>query len=520
MNFNLAIPLYRNCRAVPGRIALSANGVDLTYAELTDLVRRIALALPGSSNRQGRVGILASRSIEACAGALGSVWSGAAYFPINLKLPEERLAALLELCDLDALIADERGASMLSPRVMGACPKLILVPDEKTAQLFHSAVNHDVRALTSLRLRDEAIEPAYVRSQDVGYTIFTSGTTGVPKGVMVSAGAVHHYLSVMQAEYRLTPEDRTGETTELSFDLSVSNMFLTWNAGASLHVIPSSQVMAPAKFVRERNITVWFSVPSVIALMKRMKSIRSQLMPSLRLSFFAGEALPLTSANAWHEAAPNSRIDCLYGPTETTVVCTGGRVTDPPVVTPERGIITIGKPFPGMEAAIVDDHLNFLPPGRPGEMALSGPQVANGYFAAPELTAARFPIINGKRWYLSGDLCYQDSEGRYHHLGRTDNQVKVLGHRVELEEVEAHLRAVTGTEMVAAIAWPTSHGTAEGIVAFIAGIDFQPEEVREALGKRMPAYMVPATIRTIDALPMNNNGKVDRKVLLGAMSEL
>jgi non-ribosomal peptide synthetase component F len=323
----------------------------------------------------------------------------------------------------------------------------------------------------------------------------------------------------MHERYGLTPEDRIAEPMELSFDLSVFNMFMTWDAGASLHLVPSAQVMAPAKFIRDNGITVWLSVPSVIAMMKRVKALKPGSLPSLRYSFFCGEPLPLGAVQSWREAAPHSIVDNLYGPTEATVACLHERVTDSPVVTPERGIISIGDPFAGMQACIVSSDLQILARGQTGELALSGPQLASGYFRAPELSASRFPVISGKRWYLTGDLAYQDCGGKFHHLGRTDNQVKVLGYRVELEEVEAHLRILSDTELVAAVAWPMSDGTADGIVGFVAGRAIAPTEIREALRKRLPSYMVPASIRSIESMPLNANGKVDRKALFAELEK-
>ena len=350
---------------------------------------------------------------------------------------------------------------LLTERVAPVLPKLILVPDAEALRHLPRRTDREVRSLSDLESVSDA-EPALVGAEDGGYIIFTSGSTGVPKGVVRSRRAqCITTFRVMRERERLQPDDRVAESTELSFDLSVSNMFLTWDAGASLHVVPPNQAMVPGKFIRDNSITFWFSVPSIIALMKRVKALKPGALPSLRYSLFAGEALPRTSAIAWHEAAPNSLIDCLYGPTETTIVCTGIRCHDDAVVTPERDTISIGYPFPGTEAAVVDSNLNFLPQGERGELALAGPQFGTGYFRAPNLTASRFPVIDGKRWYLSGDLAYLDSAGRFHILGRTDNQVKVLGNRIELEDVEAHLRAVSGTELVAAVAWPVAHGTAE-----------------------------------------------------------
>jgi amino acid adenylation domain-containing protein len=520
VNFNLALPLYRNGREHPQRLALSAEGVDLTYSDLAVLARNIGGALRSAGVKRGaRVGILASRSVVACAGTLGACWSGATYVPISLKVPEDRLLEILALADFDALIADARGARLLSERVVSALPNFVLVPDVgEGLQHLPLREHQKLHALTDLESVADSDEPALIGADDGAYIIFTSGSTGVPKGVMISAGNVHHYVAVMLEREGLQPEDRVAESTELSFDLSVSNMFLTWSAGASLHVVPPSQAMVPGKFIRDNEITFWFSVPSIIALMKRVKALKPGSLPSLRYSLFAGEALPRTSAIAWHEAAPNSLIDCVYGPTETTIVCTGIRCDDEPVVTPERDTISIGYPFPGTEAAIVDFELNFLPQGEQGELALAGPQLALGYFRLTELSASRFPVIAGKRWYLSGDLAYVDPSGRFHALGRTDNQVKVLGNRVELEDVEAHLRAVCGTELVAAVAWPTAHGTADGIVAFVASKEIEPAKIRAALGKRIASYMMPTSIRVVEALPMNVNGKVDRKALVARLN--
>src|SRR5262249_20760948 len=159
---------------------------------------------------------------------------------------------------------------------------------------------------------------------------------------------------------------------------------------------PLAEVMASAKFIKENRITVWISVPSVITLMKRMKGLKPWMLPSLRYSLFCGEPLPLSAVQSWREAAPNSIVDNLYGPTEATVACLHERVSDLPTVTPKRGIISIGDPFAGMEACIVDSSLRILAREQPGELALSGPQLASGYFRAPDLSASRFPVIAGK----------------------------------------------------------------------------------------------------------------------------
>jgi D-alanine--poly(phosphoribitol) ligase subunit 1 len=178
-----------------------------------------------------------------------------------------------------------------------------------------------------------------------------------------------------------------------------------------------------------------------------------------------------------------------------------------------------GLPLPGLDAAILDESVAFLPPGCEGQLAISGGQLAKGYYGEPDLTGRCFPTIGGKTWYLTGDLACQDERGIFHHLGRIDHQVKILGQRVELEEVEAHLRAVSGSDNVAAVAWPIQDGVAAGIVAFTSGVAAPPEQLREALCRLVPPYMVPRRIIEIDSLPLGSSGKIDRRALARYMDE-
>jgi acyl-coenzyme A synthetase/AMP-(fatty) acid ligase len=288
-------------------------------------------------------------------------------------------------------------------------------------------------------------------------------------------------------------------------------MFATWRAAASLHIIPAKQMMVPLNFIRGHQLTVWFSVPSVAALLARMKLLRPGVFPSLRQTFFAGEPLLATVAAEWQKAAPSSVIVNMYGPTETTVICTGEEVhPDTPAT---RGILSIGRPFVGMKAGIASPESAWVNDGVLGELLLSGPQLALGYLDDPEKTESKFVNIDGERWYKSGDLATRDDNGLFHFRGRVDNQVKVLGYRVELEEIEFHLRAVSGCHLVAAIAWPLRDGTASGIVAFLAAYEGRVETIRKAMKQRVPSYMVPTEIHSLPSLPMNPNHKLDRNAL-------
>ncbi len=519
LNWNLAAPFYHQALTRPERLALSVGARDFSYRELASQAGAIAAWLDHRFDQPAaRVGILAARSWEAYAGALGACWHGAAYVPLNPQLPEARLAWLLEFTGLDALIVDAQGLERLSGAAARACPRHVLAPACHAPGVV-SELPGPVCGHQDL-LCDRPLTPPVDRgSAALAYIIFTSGSTGTPKGVMVTNGNVAAFLAALRERYAFGPGDRVAQANELSFDNSVFDVFNAWSSGASLHVVPATQAMGPLHFMQNRELTVWFSVPSTAIFMQRMKMLAPGALPSLRYSAFAGEALPLATAQAWRAAAPNSILDCLYGPTETTVVCTGDRFSDEVHATESRGIVSIGKPFPGMEARILDESLNIVPQGAPGELAFSGSQVARGYFRNPAQSAARFQLLDGNIWYLTGDLAYQDPEGLFHHLGRTDNQVKVNGYRVELEEVEAHLRTVCGADSVAVVAWPMKHGTATGLVAFVSGVDAGAGEVRAGMKARVPAYMVPSRVHSLPALPVNANGKCDRKALVALLDQ-
>ena len=519
-NFNLACPFYEQSCLRPDHVSLSIQGGCWTYRELRERAQRVSAWLGSVGGREiSRVGILASRTVETYAGILGACWSGAAYVPISTKLPVARLAEILERTQLDALIVDAPGLSTLATLAPSFILPPVLWPESNLeVSSLGESIPH-IAGMDDLPDFDEKDEPRPIDANSVAYIIFTSGTTGSPKGVMISTGNVRSFIDALQQRYRFQPDDRVAQPSEVSFDNSVLDLFNTWEVGAALHVVPANQLLGPLRFLQQNAITVWYSVPSFAVSLQKMKLLRPGALPSLRYSAFAGEALPQSTAEAWQAAASNSILDCLYGPTETTVVCTGDRFSDAPHVTENRGIISIGKSFPRMDAILLDEERRIVPKGGQGELAFSGAQVALGYFKDEALTASRFPVIDGRRWYLTGDLACQDEEGLLHHLGRVDNQVKIAGNRVELEEVEAHLRAVCGTETVAAVAWPMQYGPAAKIVAFVSGATVEMSQAAGNLRRRMPAYMVPAQIHALPNLPASANGKIDRKALVRMLDD-
>jgi len=500
MNYNLASPFYEHARAHPENLALRVLGRSYSYGELAALTSSAAAVLGDAR----KVGVLASRTLGAYVGILASSWSGAAYIPLSpTKLPDERLAAILEIVRPDALVVDAVGLARMTPALRAIAPPLIL---DLSGQLDS--------------LPEGRVEAPVLRgADDLAYVIFTSGTTGVPKGVVIKLGSIAQFLEAVRVRIQPVSADRISQTSELSFDVSVFEMFLAWGSGASVHVVPATQLMSPSRFITDHGLTIWSSVPSIAAFMRGMKTLKPGAFPSLRYSVFCGEALPYPLAEAWQAAAPWSIVENLYGPTEATVGCVSATVGPEFPATPTLNLVPSGLPLPGVEAAVVDESFAFLPVGEVGQLVLAGGQLAEGYYNEPELNRERFPVIDGKRWYLTGDLTRQDEHGAFHHLGRMDRQIKLMGQRVELEEIEAHLRSVCNSDNVAAVAWPIEDGLVQGVVGFTSGASKPSQELLETLRRRLPSYMVPRRIVQLDELPHTANGKIDRNALALSLNE-
>ena len=519
LNRNLALAVHQHSLQKPDAICVADNKTSLTYGAVARRAFQLAAYLRNNApmarqdREPPRVGVLGTRSIDACVGVLGACWAGATYVPIGPKLPEERVLAILAQCNLSAIIVAPEGVHLLTKRVLAAGTPLIICPEASTLP----SAPDGVRVIDSRDVFNSPIgeitEPAAMPANDNAYIIFTSGTTGVPKGVMITYSAINAFLDTMSKLLQLTPEDRVLETCELTFDVSVHNMFVTWAAGASLYVLPPTQVMNAVRFVRTHDLTVWNSVPSLVGMLRQIKALAPRSMPSLRKALFAGESLTTGIVYSWFAAAPGSTVYDLYGPTEATVFCMLQIVGNPPLLTPGRDLIAIGKALPGCEAVVVDERGNAVEDGTQGELAMAGVQLAKGYLNDPEKTAARFPILDGKRWYLTGDRAMRDATGVFHCFGRIDNQIKVLGNRVEIEEIESHLRTVTGAQMVGVVAYPVVDSVAQGVVGFIGAPGVDSPKVLADLKSRLPAYMVPSGIIALKQMPTNQNGKVDRRAL-------
>ncbi|MFI9804708.1 amino acid adenylation domain-containing protein [Streptomyces sp. NPDC052301] len=508
----LAEGFRRHAAAHPDRIALTIGRRSLTYGEADATARRWATRLleTHGDGRPRRVGVFAHRSEPAYLGVLAALYAGAAFVPLNRKFPLDRTRTMLERAELDALIVDRASAAQLPELLAGtARPPALLLPDDDGPAGAPAPGAHAARVLRAADLdaAPELRELPGTGPDDLAYLLFTSGSTGTPKGVPITHGNVRAFLDANQARYAITPDDRFSQTFDQTFDLSVFDLFMAWEHGARVCAMDPIEILAPAKYLERNGITVWFSVPSVAAVLRRRGALLPGTMPTLRWSLFCGEALPRATAEAWQAAAPRSVVENLYGPTELTIACSVHRWD--PVSGPAQCVhdnVPIGRLYPGLHGLVVDERLAPVADGATGELCVAGPQATPGYWRAPELTAERFFEHDGRRYYRTGDLVRRQGADLVC-LGRNDQQVKVGGHRIELGEVEAVLRRAGATEAVCLV-WPDD----SALTAVVTGPVPAPD-LADAAARALPAYMVPKSVHTRDDLPVNANGKVDRGAL-------
>jgi amino acid adenylation domain-containing protein len=508
----------------PERPALLVDGVGHTYAELLERASAIAGAIRHEDPEGSPlVAVHGERSLWVYAGILGALLAGRGYVPLSPSFPAARTLAMLSRSGAGVVIVAGPEAGAAGPVLEAAeGPLLVLAPEADATPAWASSTGHRTLCAPDLAA-DPSPPPPRAGAESIAYLLFTSGTTGTPKGIGIRQSNVTAYLDAAQERYAIGPEDRCSQNFALTFDLSVHDMFLTWSAGACLCVPPAKSVMAPAAFVKEQELTTWFSTPSTAALMMRLRMLRAGAFPSLRWSLFCGEALPVTVAEAWRAAAPDAVLENLYGPTEATIACTAFRYEGGAAAGFVNGVVPIGRPFGGTTVAVVGPDLAPVGDGQAGELLLGGDQLAPGYWRDAERTAAAFvetPALEpAGPWYRTGDLVGRDPEWGLLYRGRLDDQIKIRGHRVELQEVESALRSASGAGSVVALGWPPTPAGADGIIAFLVGATADDAAILESCRRRLPDYMVPGELYRLDSMPLNPSGKADRRRLLRQREE-
>ncbi|MFH8899168.1 AMP-binding protein [Streptomyces coeruleorubidus] len=461
-----------------------------TFAEVDALARHWAAGLRSrDGSRPAAVAVLAGRSATGCIGVLAALYADAAFVPVNPAFPAVRSAGAMAATGVGVLIADVTADQELVAAILAAHPVPVLWADP-------NAPVPDSDAGLGRRF------------SEIAYVLFTSGSSGSPKGVPISHANVDAFLDAAVARYPMGPPDRSALTCDLTFDLALASLFLAWSQGCA--IVPASVFAMgdPARFAARYGITVWTSVPSAIGLARDAGSLVPGCLPGLRISMFCGEALTVDAATAWSRAAPGSAVVNNYGPTEVTMFCTAFEFrSDPPLDGPT---VPIGHPFEGVEIAVVDAD------GRPaeaGELLLRGPQMFGGY-VDPGQDDGAFTETDapGGRWYRTGDVVRSGVDGLTY-IGRRDDQLQVGGFRVEPAELEQAIRALLGVATAVAVQRRNT------IVAFVSPAP-AAEDPLLLIEEVLPPYMCPKHLIVVDEPRLNANGKIDRRYYRDRATEL
>ncbi len=512
--------LTRSAERHPEKVAVVMGDERLTYEELALQSGRLARVLRENGCRRGdRVCLLLPKSPTAIAGMIGVLEAGGAYVPIDVASPAARVQSIAEACEPQLILACEE-TTELAQELARRCalPVRVGLLDDCPGPASLEPV---------FRRADwMAVEPDPPQrgdsADDLAHILFTSGSTGVPKGVTITHSNVIQFVEWATAYFGTASSDRISGHPPLHFDLSTFDIFGTLLAGAELHLVPAQASFEPATlvdFIRAGELTQWFSVPSALTFMVKYGAFGQDDFPNLKRVIWCGEVLPTPTLIEWMRRLGHVEFTNLYGPTEATIASSYFRVTSIPV--DPTAAIPIGEACAGEQLEVLDEQLRPLPRGEVGEIHIGGVGLSPGYWRDVEKTTAAFrgreePGGGVTRLYRTGDLGYRGEDDLFYILGRTDSQIKSRGYRIELGEIEAALNAQEAIRECAVVGVQVGGFVGTAICCAYAPIDREdltPVDLRERLASRLPTYMLPSHWLSLEALPKNLNGKIDRREL-------
>ena len=489
--------LERTTENMPTHIAVEEGRRSITWKEFSNRAKQYGTMIARLSPPGNPVAIIAEKSIETLCAMMGTVYAGSFYVIIDPAQPTERLKKVFETL-APSLIIYGPHVQHESLELLADCRMVSL--ESLSCEATDDALLKRIRAQSS--------------PQDLLYGIFTSGSTGVPKCIVVSHEAVSMFIKHFVETIGISNTDRLGNQAPFDFDISVKDIYTSLLTGATLVLIPKQLFSTPPillDYLCEKNVTVLIWAVSALTLVSALKGLDYRVPSSVRLIMFSGEIMPAKQLIKWQQALPDTSFYNLYGPTEVTCNCSFYKIKNE-ISLEEK--IPIGYEFPGRQIFLLDDDGNMIRSSKTnGEICVSGESLAAGYYNNPVETSKRFiqksllENVAGS-YYKTGDLGYFDESGVLYFSGRKDFQIKHMGHRIELEEIENAMYQINGVERCCCLMDDQRYH----LVAFYMGNESH-EHVRQLLKKNLPAYMVPHRLIQLDDLPLNKNGKTDRKAL-------
>lgn len=463
------------------------NETFYSYSQLSAKISCIRQSLREVKERGDIIGIITNDDIETYSSIFAVWFEGLAYLPINPAQPSDRNLQIMDLADI----------------------KVIL--DSSPSIVFK---NYRTICTSDLILSTADLIPVDADDNSLAYLLFTSGSTGIPKGVPITRGNIGAFMkSFWEVGLVIDHNDRCLQCFDLTFDVSVQSFLVPLTKGACTFTIPHDQIKYSYVYglLENHKLTFGAMAPSMIRFLRPY--FNEILIPSLRYNILTAEASPFDLVIEWSNCIPNAVIYDFYGPTEATIYCTYYKFIRGRNNKQLNGMLSIGKPLLGVDAVIIDNEGNRLGINQKGELCISGNQITPGYWKNPGKNKSSFFELKSegylKRFYKTGDLCYIDEDGDIMYSGRLDYQVKIQGHRIELGEIEYHARTSLNGQNAVAEVFESISGNTE-IALFVEAELAVSNSLLEVLKQKLPHYMIPSKIISLKEFPLNTNGKIDR----------
>ncbi len=498
---NVAYLLEETVRNYPNKIGFSDIENQMTFSDFAITAKKIATSLINGFEWKKPIVVMMEKNVQQLTVFLGIAYSGNFYVPIDTKMPEERIKLILGILDTELVITDNLSFEKVSAILKNDSIKVLTYGD-----------------ITSCSVNEEAIYKRMENTISISplYVLFTSGSTGVPKGVVITHGSVCDYIDWLTETFCFNAETIFANQAPFYFDNSILDIYTTIKVGATMHIIPETYFMFPAKlidYLNENKINTIFWVPSAISVLANIDSMKEKKPEYIKKVLFCGEVMPNKQLNYWRRKLPNVMYANLYGPTEITDVCTY-YIVDREFQDDEP--LPIGKACKNTEVLILNEKNKESAVNEIGELCVRGLCLAKGYYGDMEKTNEAFvqnPLNN--KWndyiYRTGDLVKMNDLNEIIYICRKDFQIKHMGHRIELGEIETATYAFEKVEQCCAL-----YNDKEQKIILVCSVnagDITEKEIYKGLQKKLPKYMLPSVIIIKEKLSLNGNGKIDRSLL-------